>query len=94
MSEPSTILVEVEATERDWSSTAMRGEDYIVPLLNEYRASWAILRQWAGYDAAVAQREEEIKKLQRLVWDAVYALQKAGLDSEAARLRRAIERDA
>jgi hypothetical protein len=25
-----------------------------------------VLRQWAGYDAAVAQREEEIKKLERL----------------------------
>jgi hypothetical protein len=27
-----------------------------------------------------------------LVWDAIYTLQKAGLDTEAARLRRAIER--
>ena len=41
---------------------------------------------------AIAQRDAEIQKLERLVWDAVYALQKAGLDSEAARLRRAIER--
>jgi len=30
--------------------------------------------------------------LERLVWDAIYALQKAGLDSEAHRLRRAIEK--
>ncbi len=60
--------------------------------LNEYRAAWALIRQWAGHDAAVAQREEEIKKLERLVWDAVYALQKAHLDSEATRLRRALER--
>jgi hypothetical protein len=63
-----------------------------VPLLNDYRASWALLRQWGGHDAAVAQREAEIQRLERLVWDAVYALQKAGLDSEAARLRRAIEK--
>jgi hypothetical protein len=28
----------------------------------------------------------------RLVWDAIYILQKAKLDSEAARLRRALER--
>lgn len=53
---------------------------------------WALIRQWAGHDAAVAQREAEIQKLERLVWDAIYSLQKAGLDSEAARLRRAIER--
>ena len=90
--EPSTVLVEVEAFERDWTHKATHGEEYIAQLLNEYRASWAVLRQWAGYDAAIAQREEEIKKLERLVWDAIYALQKAGLDSEAARLRRAIER--
>jgi hypothetical protein len=34
----------------------------------------------------------EIQRLEHLVWDAVYILQKAGLDSEAARLRRAIEK--
>jgi putative hemolysin len=66
-------------------------DEYIVGLLNEYRASWALIRQWAGLDAAIAQREAEIQKLERLVWDAIYALQKAGLDREAATLRRAIE---
>jgi hypothetical protein len=40
----------------------------------------------------VAQREAEIQRLGRLVWDAVYALQKAGLDKEAAKLRQAIEK--
>lgn len=39
-------------------------------------------------DPAIAARGEIIQKLERLVWDAIYALQKAGLDSEAARLRR------
>lgn len=90
--EPLTVLVSLETTEREWTrKAATPGEEYIVPLLNDYRASWALLRQWAGYDAAVAQREAEIQRLERLVWDAVYALQKAGLDNEAARLRRAIE---
>jgi hypothetical protein len=41
-----------------------------------------LLRQWAGQDAAIAQRDTEIQRLERLVWDAVYALQKAGLDKE------------
>lgn len=40
----------------------------------------------------VPPREAEIQLLERLVWDAIYALQKAGLDSESSRLRRAIER--
>jgi hypothetical protein len=91
--EPSTVLVEVETAERKWDQEARRpGDEYMIPLLAKYRAVWALIRQWAGHDAAVAQREAEIQKLERLVWDAVYALQKAGLDSEAARLRRAIER--
>jgi hypothetical protein len=92
--EPATVLVSVESTESEWSQTARRpGGEYIVSLLNEYRAAWALIRQWAGHDAAIAQREAQIQRLERLVWDAVYALQKAGLDSEAARLRRALERN-
>ena len=90
--EPSTVLTDVESTEMEWSHKARVGESHIVGLLNSYRASWALIRQWAGHDAAIAQREAEIQRLERLVWDAVYALQKAGLDSQAARLRRAVER--
>lgn len=90
--EPSTVLVPIEATEREWTQKASQpGGEYIVGLLNEYRASWAIIRQWAGLDAAIAQREARIQQLERLVWDAIYALQKAKLDDEAHRLRRAIE---
>jgi len=49
-----------------------------------------LIRQWTGHDPAIAQREQEIQMLERLVWDAIYALQKAGQDKEASRLRRAI----
>ena len=83
---------EIETTERKWSQEARQlGEEHLAGLLNEYRASWALIRQWAGYDAAVAERGVQIQKLESLVWDAVYALQKAGQYSEAVRLRRAIE---
>jgi hypothetical protein len=91
--EPSSPLLTVESLEREWSSKASQpGREYMVGLLNEARASNALIRQWCGMDVAVAQRQAEIQKLERLVWDAVYALQKAGLDSEAARLRRALEK--
>ena len=91
--EPAAVLVSIEATERKWAHDArMPGEEHLPQLLNEYRAAWALIRQWAGHDAAVAQREAEIQKLERLVWDAIYALQKAGLDDQATKLRRAIER--
>jgi hypothetical protein len=92
--EPATVLVGVETTERQWArEAATPGEEHMTSLLTQYRASWALVRQWAGYDAAVAQREAEIQRLERLVWDAIYALQKAGLDREAARLRRAIAKE-
>lgn len=92
--EPSAVLVSVETTEREWTQKASQpGGEYIVNLLNEYRASWAIIRQWTGHDPAIAQREAQIQRLERLVWDAVYALQRVGADSEAHRLRRALQRD-
>lgn len=91
--EPAAVLLGVETTESDWARQARRpGEEHLVPLLHEYGASWALIRQWAGHDAAVEQREAEIQRLERFVWDAVYALQKAGLDKEAAKLRHAIEK--
>ncbi len=92
--EPAAVLVSIEATERKWALEASRpGDDYLVGLLNQYRAAWALIRQWTGHDPAIAQREEHIKQLERLVLDAIYALQKAGLDSEAHRLRRALSRE-
>jgi len=90
--EPAAVLVGAEATERRWMRKASHGEDHIISLLNGHRAAWALVRQWAGHDAAIALREAEIRRLERLLWDAVYALQKAGLDSDAARLRQAIEK--
>ena len=93
-SEPNTVLLSIESTEREWVQKASQpGGDYIVSLLNEYRASWAIIRQWTGYDAAIAQKEAQIQLLERLVLDAIYALQKAGLDDEANRLRRALQKN-
>jgi hypothetical protein len=35
---------------------------------------------------------QRVRILERLVWDAIYSLQKAGLDKEADRLRRAVQR--
>jgi len=91
--EPSTVLAGIEATERQWAQEIrVPGNEHQASLLSEYRAAWALIRQWTGFDPAIAEREKTIEMLERLVWDAVYALQKAGLDHEAARLRRAIER--
>jgi hypothetical protein len=91
--EPNTVLLNIESTEREWTQEASQpGNKYILPLLNEYRASWAIIRQWTGYDAAIAQKEAQIQRLERLVYDAIYALQKANLDDAANRLRRSLQK--
>ncbi len=59
--EPAAVLPHVETTEREWSIQASRpGGEYMVKLLNEYRAAWALIRQWTGHDPAVAQREAHI----------------------------------
>ena len=93
ISEPNTVLINVEATEREWIQKASEpGNEYMLSLLNEYRASWAIIRQWASYDAALAQKEMRIQRLERLILDSIYALQKAGQDDESARLRRAMQK--
>jgi hypothetical protein len=70
---------------------ALQGQNCGCALLKEFRVSWALIRQWTGHDPAIAAREAQIETPERLVWDAIYALQKAGLDSEASRLRRAIQ---
>lgn len=89
-SEPTSVLLGVENCEQQWTSDVRHGKGHVLGLLDTYRASWALIRQWAGHDAAVSQREKQIERLERLVWDAVYALQKAGLDDEAGKLRRAL----
>lgn len=89
--EPQAVLINIEASEReDLRKARTPGRDYLIGLVNASQASWALIRQWTGHDPAVKAREEHIQKLERLVWDAIYALQKAGQDSEAARLRRAL----
>jgi hypothetical protein len=54
------------------TSASRPGEETSFRSSIEYRASWAIVRQWTGYDLAVAEREAYIERLQRLVWDAIY----------------------
>ena len=92
MQEPAGVLASIDAIERDLSLSATKPENaYQIPLLNRFRGSWAIVRQWCGQDAAIALREKRIKDLEKLLWDAVYVLQKAGQDLESAKLRRRLE---
>ena len=91
--EPEAALSEVENWEQRLSTEArVPGKDYLTRYVNERRAAWALVRQWAGHDAAVATREARIRKMERLVSDENYALEKAGANREAERFRRALGR--
>lgn len=77
-------MLDLDAKERRWEIDARDpANHYLVGLLNDYRAEWAIIRQWAGYDQAVAMREEEITRLSGLLRQAMWKLRETGADAEA-----------
>jgi hypothetical protein len=64
----------------------------LVSVVNEHRAEWALVRQWAGMDKAIAEREEEIKRLRTLLTRVTWDLRSPGVDplSVAARIERSL----
>jgi hypothetical protein len=86
--EPATALTTIEPAEKKFAHEASATADGSMShLLNERRAAWALIRQWASLDPSAAL-SSEIDRLRRLVLDAVCALQRAGLDQAAHRLRQ------
>ena len=89
------MLTPVEVAERDWTSRAREpGGDYALGLLADYRACWAIIRQWAGHDAAVAIREERIDELEQLLTRVMWDLRRPAPDpgKVAERIERYLRR--
>ena len=83
--EPSTVLDPIDAKEHEWSTEARRpGGHYLIDLLTEYRAVWAIVRQWAGHDAAIAAREERIRDLEQLVTSVMWDLRRTDPDCDGS----------
>jgi hypothetical protein len=65
--EPITVLSTLEAEERTMAREAARSEyEHAMGEVNRFRAGYALVRQWAVHDVAVAQREAEIQRLERL----------------------------
>lgn len=93
--EPRTVLDSVDADEREWSLQLREpGSSHLSRLLSEYRAAWALVRQWAGHDVAVAVREERITELERLLTQVQWDLRRPSVDLErvADRIERALRR--
>jgi hypothetical protein len=49
--------------------TKMRepGSSHLEPLVNRWRAGWALARQWAGQDEALAAKDREIERLRVII---------------------------
>jgi hypothetical protein len=81
--EPETVLLAVDTQQRKYETEAREpGSSYLVPLVNEWRASWALIRQWAGHDEALAAKDEEIKRLRQVIERASWDLRRDGVDPE------------
>jgi hypothetical protein len=64
------------------------GNAHLLALTERWHAGWALCRQWAGIDRAVAERETEVERLRRILLDTEYELHSAGHDELANRLHR------
>ncbi len=91
--EPQTVLDAIDAEERELAAQVREpGYTHLSSLLTDYRARWAIVRQWAGHDAAVAAREGRITELEQLLNQVMWELRRDGVDPErvANRIGRAL----
>lgn len=89
--EPTTVLLQIEITERKWEVQAREpGGSYLLGLLENYRAGWALVRQWASFDADRARLDKEVDRLRQLINRAVWDLRRPDADCEriAAQLDR------
>ena len=90
--EPEAVLLEVDTTQRRYESEAKElGNSHLVPLIQRWRAGWALCRQWAGFDEALSERDAEIERLRRIIVDLGYELRRLGQDELARRLDRKLK---
>lgn len=90
--EPSTVLLHVDTAERQYVAEASEPfNSYLVPLLERWRAGWALVRQWAGTDAQLARLNEEIDRLRQVIQRTIWDLRTAGQDDLAAKVERRMQ---
>ncbi len=91
--EPRTVLDPIEVQERKWrEGLRTPGREYMADLLTDWRGQWALVRQWAGHDQAVAAREERIEELERMLVQVLWDLRRPDVDPlrVADRISRAL----
>lgn len=89
--EPGTVLTHVELDERELEVRVKEPDGaYLLSMLEEHRAEWAIIRQWAGVDQQLRQLHDEIDRLRKLIQRITWDLRQPGADPE--HLARTLER--
>ena len=85
--EPDTVLLHLDAAERKYVIEASEpGHGYLVPLVERWRAGWAMVRQWAGTDEQLARKDKEIERLRRIIERTIWELRSAGEERMASKL--------
>ncbi|MBN2113954.1 MAG: hypothetical protein JW785_07505 [Acidimicrobiia bacterium] len=73
--EPATVHTHIDVLQREYETeVAEAGRGYLEPLVNRWRAGWAVARQWAGRDAELAARDREIKRLRDIISQHIFDL--------------------
>ena len=91
-SEPETVNLYLDTEEQELLQEGYAfGERYKHKWVIEQKPAWALARAWAAKHGARDHLKDELKRLQRLVREAVAALRDAGNDRMANRLERGLQ---
>lgn len=91
--EPQIVLDSIDAYEQEQRRTLRReGCESVADILKSFGPARALVRQWAGYDVAIKERDDRVERLRHLVLAAVNELRKAHRDREADSIERQLER--
>jgi hypothetical protein len=90
--EPEMVLLSVELEQRRHEADALEsGGSYMAAYVQRRQAALALCRQWAGFDQALWQREQEITRLRRIISDLRYELLRTDQTQLVAKLDRKLK---
>jgi hypothetical protein len=90
--EPEAVIRHIEREEGELKARGyLPGESVSHLLLEKHQPAFSLARSWAGFENEIKALRAQIERLARICEMAAYALEAAGQESEARRVRRAIK---
>ena len=90
--EPDSVMMTIDADENELRAQGYDfGERYWHDELRKRRPSFAVARQWAGFEAETARLQAEVQRLRNLLSMAISDRRGAELRSQAGRLERLMD---